>query len=278
MNVLVNHIVFQIDKELENELETGFGKIYLDARFEKGRHTRIYGTVVGIPNKLNREVIMWRDYEGLPQPVSYYNSELAAQMADVQSRGQYMEVAEKKEYDRKMRNQLYDPSAHEPTYKTIGDIAPEVKIGDRIYFHYNTVKEENRFPLKDGRKLYLVRYDQVLCAVREIGTDGYKQIIPIGSHVLVEAVWDDEVEEIELKGHEKVRGKISKSGLITELHDKPKPLIGKIAHIGTPLVGEPDLGLVPGDEVYYLPESDWVNTIEGRDYYIMKQKDIIAKI
>ncbi len=174
--------------------------------------------------------------------------------------------------DRKIIKDYYDPSCHEPTYITPANIVPEVQNGDRIYFHYNTVTEENRINTNDGSKIYKVRYDNVFCAVRN------NTIIPIGGYVMVEALWDEETEEIDLKGHEKVRGKVSASGLITELHDKPKALQGIIAHIGTPLIGDPDLGLVKGDKVYFLKYSEFQNKLEGKNYWVMRQKDVIGKI
>lgn len=279
---LWNYILFQVDKEQENALNSKIGTLYLDSSFEPGKHARIYGQVVGVPKRLSSDIILWREEEGLPQPQCYYDADMVKDMARIQGKGQQMSVAEQKVFDKRMRDELYTPSTHTPTYKKLSDVVPEVKVGDKIYFHYNTVREDNLVPSSDGRKVYKVRYDNILCAVRtELNEDGVveKNIIPIASHVLVDAVWDEEVEEISLPGFsDPVKGRFHKSGkFIESLHQRPKPLEGKIAHIGTPLVGDVDLGLQSGDEVYYMPESDWINRIEGKDYYIMKQKDIIAK-
>lgn len=279
---LWNYILFQVDKQHEDALESKAGTLFLDSSFEPGRHARIYGEVIGVPKRLSSDIVLWREEEGLPQPQCYYDADMVKQMANVQSKGQRMSVADRKEFDKRMRDELYTPSTHTPTYKVLSDVVPEVKVGDIIYFHYNTVREDNLVESSNGRKVYKVRYDNVLCAVRrELDEDGVLQrnIIPIASHVLVEAVWDNDVEEISLPGlKDTVRGKFHKSGkFIESLHERPKPLEGKIAHIGSPLAGDPDLEIVPGDEVYYMPESDWVNLIEKKNYYIMKQKDIIAK-
>lgn len=269
---VINYVFFQVEKETEDLLETKIGALYIDTRFDTGRHAKICGHVIGVPQKLTDSITMWREEEGLPMPVTYYSGEMTAQMAPILKAGMRMTAAEEKEADRRIIRDYYDPSSHEPAYKTLADIVPEVQVGDKIYFHYNTVHEENRIRTEDGRKIYKVRYDQIFCSVRN------GQIIPIGGWVLMEPAWDEETQEIQLQGQEKVRGKVSASGLVTELHDKPKPLEGIIANIGTQLKGDPELGVKNGDRVFFLPLSEFKNKIEGKEYYIMRQKDIIAKI
>jgi co-chaperonin GroES (HSP10) len=267
-----NNILFKVDKEMEDSLDTKFGSLFLDTRFDPGRHAKIYGEVISAPEKLTTSINMWREEEGNPKPVSFYSAEMTSQMAGALKAGQRFTPETERIADRKIRGEYYDPSLHEPTYVTPANIVPEVKKDDRIYFHYNTVSPENRIQTLDGSKIYKVQYDNVFCAVRN------NTIIPIGGYVMVEAVWDEETEEIDLQGHEKVRGKVSVSGIITELHDKPKVQQGIIAHIGTPLIGDPDLGLVKGNKVYFLKYSEFQNRIEGKLFYVMRQKDIIGKI
>lgn len=266
----IDYIFFQVDKEKEDEIFTKAGVIFLANQFEPGKHARIYGNVIAVPGRLSSDVKLWRDDVGLPNPQSYYSSDLCTQTIPilmVENKNCDPDVI--KEEEHKFQQELYCPSTYEPTFRTLNDIAQEIEIDDRIYFHYNTVSKENRIETKDGNKVFKVRYDQVFCAVRQ-GT-----LIAIGGWVLIEAIWDDQVEEI---AGMNVRGKVGKFGLITELHDKPKPLEGRVACIGTPIEGEAELDINKGDKVIFLPLSEFKNTIEGKEYYIMRQKDLIAKI
>lgn len=99
------------------------------------------------------------------------------------------------------------------------------------------------------------------------------KIIPLAGHVLIEPAWEDGVEDL---GDGK-RGKISSSGLVTELHDKPKYLEGIVRHIPTPMHGE-CVEVVPGDRIIYEKNSDWEVEIEGKKYYVMRYWDIMGKL
>lgn len=136
-------------------------------------------------------------------------------------------------------------------------IESEVKVRDRIYFHFHCICKENRIYL-NGHHLYKIPYNQIYCAVRD------EEIIMIGGHVFVNPEMQTEKEIV------------TGSGVIAQTHTKPKTLTGYIQHTGTPLIGEQIIA-GQGDKIYYLPESDIKINIEGEEYYRMKQKDIIAK-
>lgn len=260
-----DYVFFTCDKEAEDELRLNAGLILkIATQAEHGRFNRIYGEVIAVPGKLSHENL-FQKATGLPEPKANYSGEMVEELAKAGYR---------------VTGREYECTPYEREYYKLSDIAMEVMPGDKIYFHFNTIDEENKYTLADGRKIYKVRYDQIICIVR----DG--KIIPIGSHVLVSMVWDEDVVEIDLTnvkipGHSpvsSVKGKINKFNIVTELHEKPKPLEGIVRHIGNSLDGEVELGIVPGDRVIFLPESDWVNVIEGKEYFVMKQRDLIAKI
>lgn len=144
-------------------------------------------------------------------------------------------------------------------------IEPEVKVRDRIYFHFHCICKENRIYLNGGH-IYKIPYKQIYCSIRKDIIAPYnKEIIMIGAHVFVKPEMQTEKEIV------------TGSGVITQTHTKPKTLTGYIKHIGTPLIGERVIAN-QGDRIYYLPESDIKINIENEEYYRMKQKDIIAKL
>lgn len=268
-----NFVFFTIDKEKETEQQTKFGILHL-ANQEHGKFNRIYGKVIAVPGKLKDDIRLHEIHQGMPAPQYSFTGEDIEEL--LSSTPYYLKEKKGKEYQQR----FYSSSPAETQHILLSDIVMEVEIGDKAYFHYNTIEEENRYTLEDGTKIYKVRYDQIICSVR----DG--KIIPIGSHVLVTCNWDEDFQDLDMTdvklpgftGLGVKKGKISKSGLVTELHGKPKPLEGTVAHIGTPFLCEEELGVNPGDKIVFLPESDWTNKIEDCEFYVMKQRDIIGVI
>jgi len=155
MKAYQNFIIFKTDTLFNDKVKfMGIGgrELVLDPGFDPAVHVRIYGEVVSVPAHLSSGIPISQEHRGLP---SYH---------------------EQSPY----------------RYKFISDIVPEVQVGDRIYFHFNTIKPHN-FVQIDGvhpdRVWYIkVRYDQVICVVR----DGV--IIPIGGYTLVDPdfeTWED---------------------------------------------------------------------------------------
>ncbi len=149
-------------------------------------------------------------------------------------------------------------------------IVPELQVGDKIYFHYNSLDEDALVPDSDG--IFTILYDMIFCAVR----DG--KIIPIQGKVFCTPVPEAGVEEIEIDG-QKVKVKMTKSGIITDinaiddLHKEGKLnrsyTKAVVAFIGTPLIGERASDIKVGDTVWYAVNADFENEIEGKMYFVM---------
>jgi co-chaperonin GroES (HSP10) len=162
----------------------------------------------------------------------------------------------------------------------VSDIEPIVEVGDKVYFHYNTVKPENRYEV-DGTVVYRLHYSQVFCVARWrpfIHRENLyiQDIIPVGSHVLLEPVYPEGVEVEVIDG---VPVGVKKIGnIVIESNIQPYQDRGKIAHIGEPLANQSELPYKTGDTVMLSKYSDFRNTIEGVEYYVVKQIDILGLI
>lgn len=241
MKPFSNYVIFKTDT-MFNDKGSFKGvngeTIVLDPSFDPQRHVRTYGEVVSLPAQLTRRPVM-QEHRGSPPG---------------------------------------DSSPFE--YKYVSDVSQDLQIGDRIYFHFNTitmrncVKEEGEHP---NRTWYFkVSYEQILCAVR----DG--KIIPISSYVLVDPDferWDDILVPTYTMLKDQDGNFIPKpkeEWLQKKVRPEYKYLTAFVRHVGNPLRGD-KCEIEVGQKIWYRRNADWMNTIEGKDYFAIRQRHIIAK-
>jgi len=171
---------------------------------------------------------------------------------------------------------LYKQGAHKVTSGTVVEIpmhtpdwlriVPELKSGDKIYFHYNSLDEDALVPETDG--IFSILYDMIFCYVR----DG--EIVPIAGKCLCKPYFDPDITEIEIGG-QMVKCKMTKSGIIKEINVRHSLKRAILTHIGTQLVGETKPDVKVGDIVYYAINADFENVIEGDTYFVMDQEVLL---
>lgn len=146
------------------------------------------------------------------------------------------------------------------------EIEKDVQVGDIIYFHYLTTTDETNCIYGNYFK---VPYYWIFCAVRD------NAIIPIGSWTLCEKLVEETFNEVEVNGI-KIQATLSQSGLVTSVIKKPSVKYAKLAHIGKTLVGVDALDVTQNDVVILEKNSNFVNTIEGKEYYTVQQEYILG--
>jgi co-chaperonin GroES (HSP10) len=149
------------------------------------------------------------------------------------------------------------------------DLVPEVQVSDKLYFHYNALDPDNLIPDSDG--VFSILYDMVLCSVR----DG--KIIPLAGKIFCSKVYDDDVVDLKIEGEIK-KCRVSGAGIITEINCKYSEKIARLEHIGTPRPGRKIPTVKVGDKVVYIKDGDFINHIEGQEYFVMNQEDILATV
>ena len=137
---------------------------------------------------------------------------------------------------------------------TRGDwIKQELQVGDLAYFNYLTVDKDN---LVTGESnVYLVDLEECFCFVRG------GELTAIANHVLIEP---DMIED--------------KIGSIYVGVPKRSEEEGYVRFISKPLKGKDELGLVNGDKVRFHERNAFLNKIEGVEYYVMRQDDLLGKL
>lgn len=243
MKSFQNFIIFKTDTLFDDKVKfKGIGgrELFVDPTFDPAVHVRIYGEVVNLPLRLSESIPISQEHRGIP---SYH---------------------EQSPYK----------------YKTVSDVEREVRIGDRIYFHFNTIKQHN-FVRVDGvdpdRVWFIkVRYDQVICAVR----DG--QIIMIGGHCLIDPDFES-WKDISIPSYSDLKDKDGNpilkpesQWLVTKSAPGYKYLTGFVRAVGSPLRGDV-CEVKVGQKIWYHRNADWMVKIESKDYFVIKQRHLIGR-
>jgi co-chaperonin GroES (HSP10) len=147
--------------------------------------------------------------------------------------------------------------------KAIND---KVERGDIIYFHYLVTSDETNCIYGN---YYKVPYYWIFCVVRS------GNILPIGSWTLCETVVEEDFNTVEVGG-QKIEAITSASGLVIGINKKPSTKFARLSHIGRPLVGIDELKISQGALVILNKNSNFKNTIEGKEYYTVRQGDILC--
>ncbi len=146
-----------------------------------------------------------------------------------------------------------------------------VKVGDKIYFHYNTLLQEfNEVDIPGtGYKetYYRVPYDLIFARI----VKGEPEVI--GDRCLVESMIDTDGDIMKLEDGTMAR---VSNGIIWKTGIKHSTLRGVLRYIGKPLKGQPQLNCKPGDVVIFQKDADMLAKIEGKEYFCMIQEDIIS--
>ncbi|KKN63256.1 hypothetical protein LCGC14_0503740 [marine sediment metagenome] len=261
------HVIVKVDDPMVTNINHGKLILKFDPTYDMYRNVKIAAEVVSPAAKLPKTPFFTIN-PGFPKP-----------MLPIQSYGNY-------------------PTSFTYTYvKT--DMQPnQVEAGDLAYFHYLTLHENNYLGKDEkGMEYYKCSYDNIFCvfkghltktrAVKEWKHYCYdKNPTMTNGYILVEPYWGTGFVEVEIDeiGHNlkptgekrSIKVNMSPSGIIYDVYNKPIYGHGTIRHIGCK-INDMDYGIAEGDQVIYLHGSEFKNKIEGKEYYIMKQWDVVAK-
>lgn len=146
------------------------------------------------------------------------------------------------------------------------EIEKNVQVGDIIYFHYLTTSDETNCIYGN---YYKVPYYWVFCIVRS------GNILPVGSWTLCETVVEEEFNQVEVDG-QKIEAITSASGLVIGINKKPSTKFARLVYIGAPVGEGIELDVSPNELVLLNKNSNFVNKIEGKEYYTVRQSDILS--
>lgn len=174
----------------------------------------------------------------------------------------------------------YEPEKHSVTWGEVvcvpasidSDLQTtmEVKVGDKIYFHYLCIMngiQQKKFIVCKGELYFIVKYESMYCCKRG------EEVVPINGWMLVEPI-DDSLPEKTNWGFyipDNTRKKENKNQ-------------GIVRYMGNPLLGEKNL-VSEGDRIFFVNAAnvpmqyDMHASFEGnKKYFRMKNQHILGVI
>jgi len=270
MKYFRDFVLVRVESDFQDKLATIKGPegskidLVLDTSYDPYKHVTISGTVVSCPVTFSPDIFLHDNYPGIPFPTPYKDENYCRQQVE---RIPDYQITKR----RKVKNMAYKPALFTPNYTTLREkVRPELKEGDQIWFHYLTIHDEN-FVRKneDGSKLYKVRYESVFCYKRK------DTLRMLSGWVLVRQIFEP-FKEVNVDG-KKTEVDISASGIVKAVTKKPVPNQGILTHISH-LMSDSGAFRERYSKVMFLEGSDFMNKIDGKDYMVMKEWDIVARV
>lgn len=245
MTFFQDYITFTIEKRYEDKTKSGL--IIIDSNYidpeesDRFNHKRLFGTVISVPSTFSKTKVRAID-PGLPTIKAFVGHDW---IQDKVNRG----------YKNHSNKDYYPSTVDEFKFITLADIGKlcDIQVGDTVYFDEKVTEFENYLGELDGKEHFRARIDEVFCVIR----DG--KILMQGGWVLVEPemeTWKDIT---------------TKSGIIKKTKPEPKPLRAIIQHVRLH-----DFMKV-GQNITYITDSDWTIKIEGKQYYVIQESDILGE-
>jgi co-chaperonin GroES (HSP10) len=255
MNPL-NAVIIKVDSTTNDHItikgDQGDVKLMVDTSYKPLVHSRIYGEVVYEPAKIGK-LRLGAKHEGSPSPLKYRGHDLLKHTI------KGFTTKEKEHYKHIV---AYVPASHEPESEFIEQVNI-IKPGDRVYFHYLVLtRKQNYINTIDGMHYYIVPFDQLFCVVQE------GEIKMLNGNIFVKPAHDENYVE-----EDGMWVKYSGS-IISSVDNKPKYLKGKVCYVGES--GDRTKNLWPNQIIYFTPNSEFENEIEGDTYYKMSHNDVVA--
>jgi hypothetical protein len=233
-------------------------KLISDVTYLPQQRTRVYGTVIQTPVEMGMGFVSMSS-PGVPG---------------------YGAIRTYNHHDMETPHPAFYKIGGTTQYKFMHDIFPDVEINDLIYFKWPALAKKNLVAESRGEPkefLFKIPYDQIICVVR----DG--KIIPIATHVLVDPERET-FRDILAPTFYPTPGpdgqpvpRPESEWIMKKAFPENKPRQGTIAHVGKPFRGDLPT-MQEGMKVLLKLNIKNLYTIEGREYIVIPQSKILAKI
>lgn len=257
----VGYVLVKTDSIIDDELDdTGLDgrPLVTDTTYNRQKRMRIWGTVIQLPVDMGNTII-----SSIPTGYPTYGVSKVF-----------------KDHDMDNASPALYTIGGVNKYKFMRDIKQEIQVNDKIYFKWRGYyTKHNCIAVSSDKSMYIYKipYDFIFCAVRN------GEIIPIGSHVLIEPELEN-LEETLMPTYfpfndenGKPVAKPKSEWIATKMFPENKDRQGVVAHVGSPMIGE-ECHLKAGDKIIYKNSIKNLIPIEGKKFIVLRQDRIHAKI
>lgn len=263
---LFNDILVKSNTEADDEVQLSNLTLIKDTTYDKQRSKRIFAEVVTLPFKLRPERIHQEEFLH-PEAKGHFPGEIVERHAKVHEKRirRHLTVKEIK----KMRLK-YSSGHYKPPYTSIDDQPIKGNPGDRVYFHYLALSDNSYMGQdEEHNRYYRVPYETAFCFISKGVTT------MVNGYIQVEPYWNEDYQEIDVGG-KKIRGKL-KGNLVVGLAEAPEAHTGVVRRRGANFGQDTRATIMERDIVLYSKGSEFKNKIEGKEVYLMRQWNIIAR-
>jgi co-chaperonin GroES (HSP10) len=257
--------------ELHIPLGNTVGDIDKSAAINTNTRIKLYGEVVGDVTLVRSGLSpIYQKEAGYPSPLSYRSSDAVAKTI-------YSFSEQKRKMYADHRATKYIPTDYVPEFVFADDQEIDIVPKDKVYFNYLGYSDDNFIKEEDGFKLYKIPIESIYCVVR----DG--ELIMLNSHVLVKPYYGEGLTEVDVDGKNVWAKFLGKTDIIESIKEQPKAFEGILCHIGSPLGHNSRETLSKGDRIVFTPSyaftaEQYKDKIEGEEYFVVQQWDIIGKV
>lgn len=269
------YVVIEIDKKYDDIVSHKLG-IKTDTTFRPLHHITISGKVIGVPDTPDKEYAYQID--DMFPPTKNMNT------------GDQITERFKKYPDYALTDfvilatlKTYRPTQYSKRIQSYFNQKVNVKLGDKIYFHYLTVDPENFMGRNEkGKLVYKVQYSQIFCKTKTLG--GFKAL---NAYAIVDKIDNDMgFKPISAGMGQKVMARTRKVmdpkgrlvDMVVGIDMKRMTHHGRIIELSHDLQADRMRNEVRnGDYIAFTALSEFENKIEDKTYYVMKSWDIVAR-
>lgn len=253
MTITQDYYIVAIDADFHTE-KTNAGIITLNDAYanvedmDSNQHRKTFGTVLAVPDTFSETVVSLED-PGVP----HYNVFVGSDYIEAKKRQGYTRLPQ------------YYPSTFEEfetkTLKDWGDKV-DVKKGDKVYFDYTVIEPENHLGPHKDKQMYKVRVDQIYCAVRRELKD--VDWVCWTTNIYMQGGWL--LADLDMETWEEIT---TPSGIFKKPAPEAKSLRAFVRH---------SKKISNGVHIVFLPMSDAMVKVEGREYACIHEDWVIAEI
>lgn len=253
MTISQDYYIVSVDADFHTE-KTKSGIITLNDAYadiqdmDSNQHRKTFGTVLACPETFSDTVIGLED-PGIPHYDVFIGSE-------------YIEAKERMGYTRLPQ---YYPSTFEAfETKTLKDWSEKVDVrkGDNVYFDLTVIEPENQLGNHKGKPMYKVRVDQIYCAVRFERRD--VDWVSWTNNIYMQGGWL--LADLNMETWDEIT---TPSGIYKKPAPEAKSLRAFVKHSEK---------FTNGTHIVFLPMSDAMVKVEGREYACLHEDWVIATI